>query len=185
MTQEQLALALGISAPAVSKWETDNSYPDITVLCRLARALDSNVDTLLEYDEVMTEEKVKAYTNEIIKIERNGDVLLANEKLQKLLCQYPNSVSMKFHAVTLITSFQVMHPECAETQRNEWEKQKKKLLEEIYESKNPAYMNHAISALAVLAMQNNELDRAETFLKQLPENIGDITHFWVHQYLIC
>ena len=66
--------------------------------------------------------KVKAYTNEIIKIERNGDVLLANEKLQKLLCQYPNSVSMKFHAVTLITSFQVMHPECAETQRNEWEK---------------------------------------------------------------
>ena len=183
MTQEQLALALGISAPAVSKWETDNSYPDITLLCPLARALDTNVDTLLEYDEVMTEEKVKAYTNEIIKIERNGDVLLANEKLRKLLCQYPNSVSMKFHAVTLITSFQVMHPECAETQRNEWEKQKKKLLEEIYESKNPAYMNHAISALAVLAMQNNELDRAETFLKQLPENIGDITHFWVQIYL--
>lgn len=183
MTQEQLALALGISAPAVSKWETDNSYPDSTLLCPLARALDTNVDTLLEYDEVMTEEKVKAYTNEIIKIERNGDVLLANEKLQKLLCQYPNSVSMKFHAVTLITSFQVMHPECAETQRNEWEKQKKKLLEEIYESKNPAYMNNAISALAVLAIQNNELDRAETLLKQLPENIGDITHFWVQIYL--
>lgn len=183
MTQEQLALALGISAPAVSKWETDNSYPDITLLCPLARALDTNVDTLLEYDEVMTEEKVKAYTNEIIKIERNGDVLLANEKLQKLLCQYPNSVSMKFHAVTLITSFQVMHPECTETQRNEWEKQKKKLLEEIYESKNPAYMNNAISALAVLAIQNNELDRAETLLKQLPENIGDITHYWVQIYL--
>lgn len=69
MTQEQLALALGISAPAVSKWETDNSYPDITLLCPLARALDTNVDTLLEYDEVMTEEKVKAYTNEIREIE--------------------------------------------------------------------------------------------------------------------
>ena len=90
---------------------------------------------------------------------------------------------MKFHAVTLITSFQVMHPECAETQRNEWEKQKKKLLEEIYESKNPTYMNHAISALAVLAIQNNELDKAETLLRQLPENIGDITHYWVQIYL--
>ena len=149
----------------------------------MARALDTNVDTLLEYDEVMTEEKVKVYTNEIIEIERNGNVLLANEKLQKLLCQYPNSVSVKIHAVTLITSFQVMHPECAETQRNEWEKQKKKLLEEVYESKNPTYMNYAISALAVLAIQNNELDKAETLLKQLPENIGDITHYWVQIYL--
>lgn len=183
MTQEQLALALGISAPAVSKWETDNSYPDITLLCPLARVLDTNLDTLLEYDVVMTEEKAKVYANEIIEIERNGDVLLANEKLQKLLCQYPNSVSMKFYAVTLITSFQVLHPECVETQRNEWEKQKKKLLEEIYESKNPTYMNHAISALAVLAIQNNELDKAETLLKKLPENIGDITHYWVQIYL--
>lgn len=76
-----------------------------------------------------------------------------------------------------------MHPECAENQRNEWEKQKKKLLEEIYESKNPTYMNHAITALAVLAIQNNELDKAETLLRQLPENIGDITHYWVQIYL--
>lgn len=39
MTQEQLADQLGVSAPAVSKWETDSSYPDITLLCPLARAL--------------------------------------------------------------------------------------------------------------------------------------------------
>ena len=70
----------------------------------------------------------------------------------------------------------------AEKQRNEWEKQKIKLLEEIYESKNPTYMNHAITALAVLAIQNNELDKAETLLRQLPENIGDITHYWVQIY---
>ena len=30
MTQEQLASALGISGPAVSKWETESSCPDIT-----------------------------------------------------------------------------------------------------------------------------------------------------------
>ena len=48
MTQEQLAAALGVSAPAVSKWETGSSYPDITLLCPLARALGSNVDSLLE-----------------------------------------------------------------------------------------------------------------------------------------
>ncbi|RFT79734.1 XRE family transcriptional regulator, partial [Adlercreutzia equolifaciens] len=48
MTQEQLAKLVGISAPAVSKWETGSSCPDIALLCPLARALDTNVDTLLQ-----------------------------------------------------------------------------------------------------------------------------------------
>ena len=32
LTQEQVAAALNISAAAVSKWETDTTYPDITIL---------------------------------------------------------------------------------------------------------------------------------------------------------
>lgn len=51
LTQEQLAQRLGVSAPAVSKWETNTSYPDITLLCPLARALGVNVDTLLQFEE--------------------------------------------------------------------------------------------------------------------------------------
>ena len=31
MTQEQLALSLGVSPPAVSKWETGASCPDISL----------------------------------------------------------------------------------------------------------------------------------------------------------
>lgn len=46
MTQEQLAAQLGISAPAVSKWETGSSYPDITLLAPQARALGTNLDMI-------------------------------------------------------------------------------------------------------------------------------------------
>lgn len=58
MTQEQLAAALGVTAPAVSKWETDSSYPDITLLCPLARALGTDVDFLLAFEEDLSQEKL-------------------------------------------------------------------------------------------------------------------------------
>ena len=37
LTQEQVAERLGVSVPAVNKWESGASYPDITLLSALAR----------------------------------------------------------------------------------------------------------------------------------------------------
>lgn len=47
LTQDQLAEQLGITAQAVSKWENDQSCPDITVLPKLAEIFGISVDTLL------------------------------------------------------------------------------------------------------------------------------------------
>lgn len=49
MTQEQLADRLGVSAPAVSKWEQGASYPDVTLLSALARALGIDLNTLMGF----------------------------------------------------------------------------------------------------------------------------------------
>lgn len=57
MTQEQLAQALGITAQAVSKWETGQSYPDIQFLPLLADLFEVSLDELLgrEYRRPMEE----------------------------------------------------------------------------------------------------------------------------------
>ena len=47
LTQERVAELLGVSAPAVNKWENGNSYPDITLLPPLARLLKTDLNTLL------------------------------------------------------------------------------------------------------------------------------------------
>lgn len=46
-TQEQLAEMMGVTAQAVSKWENDVSYPDITSVPTLAQKLGCTVDELL------------------------------------------------------------------------------------------------------------------------------------------
>ena len=48
LTQEELASHMGVSPQAVSKWENDQTCPDITALPRLARLLGVTVDELLE-----------------------------------------------------------------------------------------------------------------------------------------
>lgn len=47
MTQAQLADLLGVTDKAVSKWERDRSYPDITLIPKLADVLETTVDGLL------------------------------------------------------------------------------------------------------------------------------------------
>ena len=41
LTQEQVANYLGVSTPAVNKWEKGNTYPDISLLPALARLLNN------------------------------------------------------------------------------------------------------------------------------------------------
>ncbi|MGN1235200.1 MAG: helix-turn-helix domain-containing protein [Christensenellaceae bacterium] len=53
LTQEQLAEQLGVTGQAVSKWERDESYPDISLLKELAKALSTSVGVLV--GEEMTE----------------------------------------------------------------------------------------------------------------------------------
>jgi transcriptional regulator with XRE-family HTH domain len=63
VTQEQLSEALGITAAAVSKWERNETFPDITLLCPLAYYFDVSLDELMGYNR----EKIEQEIEEIIK----------------------------------------------------------------------------------------------------------------------
>ncbi|MBP7174705.1 MAG: helix-turn-helix transcriptional regulator [Thermoclostridium sp.] len=59
ITQEELAQFLGVTKASVSKWENGQSYPDITLLPRLASYFNISIDQLLGYHAQMTREKIK------------------------------------------------------------------------------------------------------------------------------
>ena len=89
LTQEDVAERLGVSPQAVSKWENDQTCPDITLLPDLAKLLGVSVDRLLtgESDEkkpevrLLTPEEKKDINDMILKIEvdsADGDKVRVN-----------------------------------------------------------------------------------------------------------
>ena len=71
LTQEQVADYLGVSTPAVNKWEKGSSYPDITILPALARLLKVDLNTLLSFNEELSmfpPKEDKSYKNEVEKL---------------------------------------------------------------------------------------------------------------------
>ena len=49
-TQEKFAEMMGVSAQAVSRWETDSSMPDISMLAPIAYTFNVSCDYLLGVD---------------------------------------------------------------------------------------------------------------------------------------
>ncbi len=64
LTQQALAEELNISFQAVSKWENGISYPDVTLLPKLASALNVSIDSLLGYPSQSLTEYDKRYNAE-------------------------------------------------------------------------------------------------------------------------
>lgn len=65
VTQEQVAQYIGVSRAAVSKWEKGQSYPDITILPKLATYFHLSIDTLLGYEPQLTTERIIALYKEL------------------------------------------------------------------------------------------------------------------------
>ena len=168
MTQEALARAVGVSAPAVSKWETDASCPDIALLCPLARALGTNVDTLLAVEEELTCEQINSQINRLAQMARSGDISGAQEEMEKLLHPYPSSAGLRYNAALMMDMFLLMGMvnEDLLDARKAYRLRKRELLEGILNDVH--YHQLAATALASMALEDGELERAEELLGEPP-----------------
>ena len=66
LTQEQTACYLGVSTPAINKWEKGIIYPDITLLPALARLLGTDLNTLLSFKDDLTNLEISNFADEIL-----------------------------------------------------------------------------------------------------------------------
>ncbi len=94
LTQEQLANALNISAQAVSKWEMDASYPDMTMIPTIAAFFKVSLDELFDFDVKNVDKEI-----EDIRLEFNKYFWGNFEKAEQILLDglklYPASIQLK------------------------------------------------------------------------------------------
>ena len=102
MTQEEMAARLGVTAPAVNKWERDNTLPDVALLAPIARLLSITTDELLSFKNELTDEEINQYLSKIQKdLEDKNfhDVFLSvKEKIE----EYPNCENLIWQAAVIL-----------------------------------------------------------------------------------
>lgn len=54
-----MANKLGVTTPAVNKWENGNSRPDIELLAPIARLLNISLDTLLSFRDKLSDVEIE------------------------------------------------------------------------------------------------------------------------------
>jgi len=97
LTQEQLAETIGVSCQAVSKWETNSSYPDISLLVIIANYFDVSVDYLLGHDTSKQNEEIKNVCNQANDLFKNGNYLQAIPLLRETLIKHPGNEELMYN----------------------------------------------------------------------------------------
>lgn len=90
ISQEVLALYLGVSFQAVSKWENGDCLPDVTMIPAIAAFFEVSTDELFDYNRIQMEQKVLQECWNIAEY-RYSEPEKAEADLRKLLRQYPGN----------------------------------------------------------------------------------------------
>ncbi len=92
MSQEMLAEALGVSVAAISKWERDQTIPELKYILEMAGLFGVSTDVLIGY-EIMGEKKVQL-EERIHELQRKKKYEEAALEAEKAIIRYPNDFSI-------------------------------------------------------------------------------------------
>lgn len=168
MTQEEMANRLGVTTPAVNKWENSNSKPDIELLAPIARLLDISLDTLLSFHEKLSD-------TEIEEIIRKMDRMFSEEGYEKtyewalrLIKEYPNCNMLIWQTAVMLDARRITD-KC--TNQEKYDKQINAWYELALHDENEEIQRHAadsffstlnfvLSTMAGLALRENNIGYA-------------------------
>lgn len=161
LTQEEVATRLGVSAPAVNKWENGNSFPDIMLLAPIARLFGISTDQLLSYQEELSQEEINQVIIEMNNMFKKESYLECFEFAKKKVEQYPNCEQLIWQ-IAVILDMQRMVQKVADGEK--YETYCYSLYQRMLESKDETIRIRAADSLFEYYMRKEEYDKAESYL---------------------
>ena len=162
LTQEEMANRLGVTTPAVNKWENGNSKPDIELLAPIARLLHISLDILLSFHEDLTPAEI----GEIVK---QMDSMFVVEEFDTVYewalnktKEYPNC-NMLIWQIAVILDARRMLENCAEPEK--YDKQINAWYEIALKDENEEIRHRAADSLFGFYLRKKEYAKAESYLE--------------------
>lgn len=175
ITQEELALKIGISAGAVSKWENGNSMPDISMIAPLARALNTSIDNLFSFEQDISKDTVNKIKEELMIVFMRDGYDAGESECKKYLNQYSNNIYLKITLAELLEVNLMMAKDCSEEIIKDKYQECLKIFNEVVESNEVEYVPSALFHLAHINMIIGNYEESEKSLKKLPQNLDPVT----------
>ena len=103
VTQEKLATALGVTAQAVSKWESENGYPDLEYLTPIANFFNVTLDELFEHDLAEKQRKIDEYCARCDELARSWSLPEKRvELMRQALAEFPANEKLLHRLATAL-----------------------------------------------------------------------------------
>lgn len=166
ITQEEMARRLGVTAPAVNKWENGNSFPDITLLAPIARLLDINVDTLLSFQEELSGEEINQLIYEIDNKLKSEPYEVVFHWVKRKIEKYPNCNAM------ILWSMQILDAQRTVKTISDAEKYDEEIIayySRVLESQDETLRTSAASSIYCLYLRKGQYEQAESYLSFLSD----------------
>ena len=160
-TQEEMANRLGVTTPAVNKWENGNSKPDIDLLAPIARLLHISLDTLLAFRENLTDAEIEELIREMEKMFSEEGYEKTYQWAVNTINEYPNCNLLIWQIAVMLDSRRILgeceNPDRYDDQINSW-------YELALNDENESIQHHAADSLFGFYLRKQNYEMAEKYL---------------------
>lgn len=166
MTQEEMAYRLGVTTPAVNKWENGNSYPDIQMLAPIARLLNISLDTLLSFQENLTDEEIVQIVREVDLRFKENTYHETFQWAKDYMEKYPNSIMLVWQLATILDAQRLVQNV---SEPEQYDGFILNCYERVLESEDEKCRTRAADSLFGHYLRKEQYEKAEEYLKYYSE----------------